>query len=47
MNLTLLSVRARLTLWHTLMMALVLAMFALGIYGFVRESLHSLIAGEA
>ena len=43
MNLALLSVRARLTLWHTLMMALVLAMFALGIYGFVRESLLSLI----
>ena len=43
MNMALLSVRARLTLWHTLMMALVLAMFALGIYGFVRESLFSQI----
>ena len=43
MNIALRSVRARLTLWHTLIMALVLAMFALGVYGFVRESLLSLI----
>ena len=43
MNIALLSVRTRLTIWHTLIMALVLAMFALGIYGFVRESLLSLI----
>ena len=43
MNIALLGVRVRLTIGHTLVMALVLAMFALGIYGFVRESLLSLI----
>lgn len=37
------SVRARLTLWYAAMMTLILAVFALGIYGFVRESLLTLI----
>ena len=40
---TVLSVRARLTLWHVIAMALILASFALGIYGHVRESLYALI----
>jgi len=43
MNILSLSVRVRLTLWHALIMALVLTVFALGIYGFVRESLFSQI----
>jgi heavy metal sensor kinase len=38
-----LNVRARLTLWHVLAMALILAAFAMGIYGHVRESLYTLI----
>jgi heavy metal sensor kinase len=33
------SVRARLTLWHVAIMTLILAAFAAGIYGFVREKL--------
>lgn len=37
------SIRARLTLWQVAFMALVLAVFALGIYGFVRESLFAQI----
>lgn len=37
------SIRTRITLWHTLMMALVLAVFALGTYAYVRESLFSQI----
>ena len=37
------SIRSRLTLWHTLMMALVLAVFALGTYAYVRESLFAQI----
>ena len=37
------SIRARLTLWHAVAMALVLATFALGTYGFVRESLFAQI----
>jgi len=37
------SIRTRLALWHTLMMALVLAVFALGTYAFVRESLFAQI----
>lgn len=43
MNIPSLSVRARLTLWHVLIMALVLASFAFGIYGYLRESLFSQI----
>ena len=38
-----LSVRTRLTLWHAAIMALVLAVFALGIYGYVREHLFAQI----
>lgn len=37
------SVRARLTLWHALFMALVLAVFGLGIYVYMRESLYAQI----
>ena len=37
------SVRARLTLWHVAMMGVVLAVFAVGIYSFVRESLFTQI----
>lgn len=37
------SIRTRLTLWHTMLMALVLAVFALGTYSFVRESLFAQI----
>lgn len=37
------SIRTRLTLWHTLLMALVLAVFALGTYAYVRESLFAQI----
>lgn len=37
------SVRARLTLWHAAVMGLVLAAFALGIYGYVRENLFAQI----
>ena len=43
MNILSLSVRTRLTLWHALIMALVLASFAFGIYGYLRESLFSQI----
>ncbi len=43
MNIGLLSVRARLTLWHVLIMALILTVFAFGIYAYVRESLFSQI----
>lgn len=35
------SVRSRLTLWHVLVMGLLLAIFSLSIYVFVRESLFS------
>lgn len=38
-----LSVRTRLTLWHLSIMALILAAFALGVYGHVRERLFALI----
>ena len=38
-----LSVRARLTLWNVLAMALILAVFAFGTYGYVRESLLAFI----
>ncbi len=37
------SIRARLTLWHAIVMALILAAFALGTYGVVRESLFAQI----
>lgn len=37
------SIRARLTLWHVLIMALILATFAFGTYAFVRESLFTQI----
>lgn len=37
------SIRARLTLWYAIVMALVLVVFALGTYGFVRESLFAQI----
>ena len=37
------SIRVRLTLWHAIVMALVLATFAFGTYGFVRESLFARI----
>lgn len=37
------SIRARLTLWHALIMALILALFAFGTYGYVRESLFGQI----
>ena len=43
MNIPSLSIRARLTLWHALIMALVLASFAFGIYGYLRENLFSQI----
>jgi heavy metal sensor kinase len=43
MRLAPVSVRARLTLWHAVLMALVLAVFALGIYAYVRESLFAQI----
>jgi len=36
-----LNVRTRLTLWHVTTMGLVLSAFALGVFGFVRESLFS------
>jgi len=38
-----LSVRTRLTLWHVATTGLLLAAFALGVFGFVRESLFSQI----
>ncbi len=38
-----LSVRARLTLWHVIAMALILAVFSFGTYGYVRESLLAFI----
>ena len=37
------TVRARLTLWHAVVMMLILSTFALGTYAFVRESLFSQI----
>jgi len=37
------SIRARLTLWYALIMALILALFALGTYGYVRENLYEQI----
>ena len=37
------SIRARLTLWYSLVIASVLAVFALGTYGYVRESLFAQI----
>lgn len=37
------SIRARLTLWYAIVMALVLLVFSLGTYGFVRESLFAQI----
>ena len=37
------SIKTRITLWHTMIMALVLAVFALGTYGYVRESLFAQI----
>jgi len=43
MNLHHLNVRTRLTLWHVATMGLLLTMFALGVFGFVRESLFTQI----
>ena len=43
MRLTPNTIRAKLTLWHLVVMALVLATFALGIYAFVQESLFEQI----
>ena len=37
------SIRARLTLWHALIMMAILSTFAFGTYAFVRESLYSQI----
>lgn len=37
------SIRAKLTLWQVAVMALILAVFALGIYAYVRESLFTQI----
>lgn len=37
------SVRVRLTLWYVGIMSLVLVLFALGVYGYIRESLFSQI----
>lgn len=37
------TIRARLTLWHAVIMMLILSTFALGTYAFVRESLFSQI----
>ena len=43
MKLTPNSIRAKLTLWQVAIMALILALFALGIYAYVRESLFAQI----
>lgn len=37
------TIRARLTLWHAVIMMLILSMFAFGTYAFVRESLFAQI----